>query len=201
MNFLRTFWRWYRKPEIIGPPDCPLMRRWTIAVNYEGQRQEAVLIRAPRWFGYKIMIHHFLPNTEDADPHDHPRSLWTLILKGAYQDLVPCSYCQGERYPIYRGGKGKCPVCNARGVELGEEMTPGRFRHRPAQHRHITKVSTAGAWTLCVMGPKERAWGFWRDLKFWQWEDYEREYGLSFRCDSNGDRVVEVSKPQGGRGS
>jgi hypothetical protein len=193
---VKRFLYWLRNPEVIGPPGCPLMRRWTIFVSYEGQRDENVLFRAPSWFPFKLLIHHFLPDTEDVDPHDHPRPLWTLILKGGYLDLVPCMYCKGERYPVIDKGRTRCPVCKGRGLELGEEMTRGRFRHRPAEHRHVTKVSSAGAWTLCLMGPKQREWGFWRHGKLWQWFKYEQKFGLAFRCEG-GQRFVEVRKPAG----
>ncbi len=196
---MRRFLYWLRNPEVIGPPDCPLFRRWTIFVNYEGARQEAVLFRAPKWLGSKLLVHHFYANTEDADPHDHPRSLTILGLRGAYRDLVPCSFCDGLRYPVIGKWHTRCPVCEGRGVEIGDEVKRGVFRHRPAAHRHITKASTAGAWTLCLMGPEEREWGFWRFGRLWRWQAYEEEFGLAFRCDSeSGDRVVEVGKPAGG---
>jgi hypothetical protein len=206
---MRRFLRWLREPEVIGPPDCPLFRRWTIFVNYEGARQEAVLFRAPKWFGFKLLVHHFLPNTEDADPHDHPRALWILGLRGAYLDLVPCSLCHGlrtvidptELTPILAGyprSRVPCFHCGGRGVEVGDEVKPGVARYRPASHRHITKTSTVGAWTLCLMGPVEREWGFWRDGKLWNWMRYEEHFGLAFRCDPDtGDRVVEVGNPTG----
>lgn len=195
---MRRFLRWLREPEVIGPPDCPLFRRWTIFVQFEGKGEELVLFRRWHFFGYKLLVHHFLPNTEDADCHDHPRPLWILCLKGGYLDLVPCSFCDGLRYPVIGAGKTRCPVCEGRGVEVGDEVKRGVFRYRPAEHRHITKVGTAGAWTLCLMGPKERDWGFWRDGRLWNWMRYEERFGLSFRCDPDtGDRVVEVGNPTG----
>lgn len=215
---MKRFLRWLREPEVIGPPGCPLFRRWTIFVHYSGKDEELVLFRRWHFFGFKLLIHHFYPNTEDADPHDHPRPLWTLVLKGGYLDLVPCSECQGKRkvrralpngalskvvpegeYPdVHNRYLLPCDRCKGRGLELGERMQRGRFRHRPAEHRHVTKVSSAGAWTLCLMGPKERDWGFWREGKLWQWQRYEERFGLSFRCDPDtGDRIVEVGNPTG----
>lgn len=192
------FFSWLRNPEVIGPPGCPLMRRWTVAVATGGKRDEAVLIRLPQWIGFKLLVHHFLPNTEDVDPHDHPRPLWTLILKGGYLDLVPCPECDGlRRFPLAApGAYVDCARCRCRGVVLGEEMTRGRFRYRPAEHRHVTKVSSAGAWTLCLMGPLKREWGFWRDGQLFDWRSYEHKFGLAFRCES-GNRVVEVNRPDG----
>jgi hypothetical protein len=200
---------WIRKPEVIGPPGCPLMRRWTIFVEFEGAGEEAVLFRRWHFFGYKLLVHHFLPNTEDVDPHDHPRALWTLILKGGYLDLVPCSDCDGKGVRVDKiilgdpglpdievGELNVCATCDGRKLVVGDRMTRGVFRHRPAEHRHVTKVSSAGAWTLCLMGPKEREWGFWRNGKLFDWRAYEHKFGLGFRCES-GNRVVEIHRPDG----
>lgn len=185
---MRAFLYWLRNPEVLGPPACPLFRRWTIY----GDGEWGLISRFGPFKG-KVVIHYFYPNTEDADPHDHPWPFCTLVLKGGYLDLVPCRRCDGRRYV----GDVKCAGCRGRGVEAGDHMKRGVFRRRGAGHRHITKVSSAGAWTLCVMGAKEKVWGFWRFGKRYQWEDYEREFGLSFRCDSEGNRVVEVRAPEG----
>ncbi|MGH2939477.1 MAG: hypothetical protein ACRDPE_15320 [Solirubrobacterales bacterium] len=193
---MRRFLRWLREPEVIGPPGCPLMRRWTLFCPQPGTREEAVLLRVPDRFDYKLLVHHFLPNTEDVDPHDHPRPLWTLILKGGYLDLIPCRLCGGTGKHRGSDGFDHCSNCLGRGLLVGDEMTRGVFRYRPAEHRHVTKVSSAGAWTLCLMGPKKREWGFWRDGKLWNWMRYEQKFGLGFRCEG-GNRVVEVHAPDG----
>lgn len=38
------------------------------------------------WFS--IYIHHILKSDEDKDPHDHPFNFSSLILSGAYQEMV-----------------------------------------------------------------------------------------------------------------
>lgn len=63
------------RPEVVGPPDCPIMLRWTL-IGRSGETN-------------RLMLHWFPPNADDRDPHDHPCDFWTLVLQGGYDDLVP----------------------------------------------------------------------------------------------------------------
>jgi hypothetical protein len=138
------------------------------------------------------MVHRFHPNVEDRDPHDHPRGFWTFVLWGSYDDLVPCDACGARGWRVItvpgRGRPGtrrrhiRCPHCAGDGLLVGERMTPGTLRYRAAEHRHITSTHRRSAWTLVLMGPAERPWGFWRDGGWWPWKDYERVFGLAMRC-------------------
>lgn len=138
---------WLPEPELIGHPDCPLIKRWTII----GDRQQGVY----RW-PFKLMIHYFVPGTEDPDPHDHPRSFVTLILRGHYVDVNR----HGQR----------------------EVMRVGKLRHRPAEHAHRTIAGPRGCWTIVVMGPQSREWGFWFDGVWMPSREYIARYGGSQRC-------------------
>lgn len=147
------------KAELIGAPDCPLLFRWTL---YDDTKWYFIpLAKTLPWlFDWKLMVHFFVPYAEDTDPHDHPRSFATLVIKGGYLDIVD----------------GKV-----------ERMERGRFRFRRSTHAHITAASSAGAWTIVVMGPLERPWGFIKNGRWWPWKKYEKEFGLSFRCDTGPD--------------
>lgn len=214
---------WIRNPEVIGAADCPIILRWTIidakpptvspSSNPEGQSngRPGSLILLPKKLtrDRKLMLHRFLPNVEDRDPHDHPRGFWTFVLWGGYFDLVPCDRCGGEgRYVPNRGIAGIpehgdypkmvepifCGTCKGTGLVVGDRMKPGTLRYRPAEHRHVTQSSADGAWTLVVMGPLERPWGFWRGVKWWPWKDYEEEFGFSMRCPSEEEREGRMLK-------
>lgn len=161
--------------EVIGPPRCPIMIRWTLAS-----------VR-----GRKLMLHHFLPNADDRDDHDHPASFWTFVLRGGYDDYVPCPWCGGEGAHsapgamCVRNAYGwtyACPRCENTGTVAGERMRLGMLSHRAATYRHRTRVLPSGCWTLVWMGPKERPWGFWRNGRWWPWKLYERHFGFGMRC-------------------
>ncbi len=53
-----------------------------------------------------------------------------------------------------------------------------------------------GCWTLVLMGPVRRRWGFWRDGRWWFWRDYERVFGFGMRCeptDTSDDGLREAA--------
>lgn len=120
----------------------------------------------------KVLWHVFLPNASDHDCHDHPRPFLTVALRGEYEDIQPDGTTDLVRAPA--------------------------VRYRRAEHAHITRVGPLGCTTLCLMGPVQRAWGFWRDGHWLEWRTYERLFGLSFRCettDALGVSPSSVSKP------
>jgi len=110
---------------------------------------------------FKVLWHRFVPGASDVDPHDHPRAFLTIVLRGGYDDVTPL-YLAGERV---------------------ERLRAPAIRYRRAQHAHVTRVHPDGATTLVIMGPLVRAWGFVRDGRWMPWADYERRYGMAFRCD------------------
>lgn len=199
---------------MIGPPDCPIMRRWTI---YGDVGKEALLpfVRLaksfPSIFDRKLMVHYFEPNVEDRDPHDHPRGFWTLVLRGLYYDLIPCDFCKGlgsvidptaisgiqytpEDGEFPRRPRVTCWECDGDKVVLGDVMKVGSVRYRPAKHTHITQSGPKGAWTIVLMGPFERPWGFFRNARWWPFKEYEAEFGFAMRCPTDEEREGAVLK-------
>jgi hypothetical protein len=144
--------------EVIGQLECPLLHRWTLLSCRAG----------------KLLVHHFLPTVRDRDPHDHPRPFLTLVLRGGYDDIALCRWCQGRRVM-------GCLECGETGY-ITDRLRAPAIRYRAADHAHITVAGPRGAWTLVVMGPLVRAWGFLRDGRWWSWRAYEGRYGGSFRC-------------------
>lgn len=170
--------------EVIGPVECPILIRWTILNTRFG----------------KLLVHRFMPNADDRAVHDHPAPFWTLVLKGGYDDMVPCEACDGEGVllrdvhgnlwkrraleedaPILVEREQACPVCRD-GLKLGDRMRRGTIRYRPARHRHRTHVLPVGALTLVVMGAKQQSWGFFRDGRKWPWQEFEATFGAGMRC-------------------
>lgn len=161
--------------EVIGQPDCPILYRWTLLSCRFG----------------KVMLHRFLPTSRDRDPHDHPASFLTVVLRGGYADISPCAACSpvapgwmlGEESDDWRHARPMTPCgeCGASGMLVDDVRAPA-IRYRPAEHRHTTIAGPKGAWTLVLMGPKVRAWGFFRDGRWLPWRRYEAEYGHGFRC-------------------
>lgn len=141
--------------EVIGQAECPMMVRWT-------------LVKLPLGLG-KLMIHYFPPETTDRDPHDHPSSFLTLILKGGY----------------FNTEWVKVDLPEQEYMEELEWIGRGRLIFRRASHMHVTETGERSAWTLIFMGPKQRKWGFLRieDGKWWGFEKYIERFGGVIRCD------------------
>ena len=150
------------KRETIGPPECPILTRWTLLSTRLG----------------KLMLHRFHPNADDRAVHDHPAPFWTFVLRGFYDDMRPCEICLGEGFEL----GGSCDRCSGLGVVLNEQMSAGTLRFRPAVHPHRTRVGPEGCWTIVLMGPKVREWGFWRGPQWLPWREHERRFGFGMRC-------------------
>lgn len=152
--------------EVIGPPECPILLRRT-------------LVARKRW---KLLLHRFMPGAADRDPHDHPRPFLTLVLRGGYDDVQPCRACKEGTVTAPAGGVVRCRVCRGERQAI-DRVRAVTVRYRPATHVHTTLVHADGATTLVLMGPLVRAWGFFRDGRWWPWREYDEAYGHgSFRC-------------------
>lgn len=146
----------FGEPEVIGNEECPVMYRWTL-VNR---------------FGCKLLLHHFLPNGDDPEPHDHPFDFVTLVLSGSYIDE------SWDEIGRLTGSQGLAFV------KVEERMTRGMLRRRRAEHMHRTLISPNGCWTIIATGPKRREWGFlWRNV-WMPMQKYLDERGeAAIRCD------------------
>lgn len=85
---------------------------------------------------FQIAIHRFWKSDDDGGLHDHPWLFWgSYILEGGYTEHTP----QG----IFK-------------------RLPGAFRLRHAWVRHRIELmeNAKEVWTIFIMGPKIRAWGF-----------------------------------------
>lgn len=92
----------------------------------------------PRWLTlglFRIVIHRFWKSDDDGGLHDHPWPFITTILEGNYYEHTP---------------KGKFL------------RSPGEWRWASANALHRVELLKEGqeVWTLFIMGPKIREWGF-----------------------------------------
>lgn len=111
-----------------------------------------------RWHLFKLFLdcagylHHFLGDDWALDPHDHPRRFISIGLRGWYWEDVYLSngdLCSSTRY-------------NAPWV-----------RSFPAEHLHrIRATREANAWTMVIVLPKSRPWGFVQGGKWIAFRDY-----------------------------
>lgn len=139
-----------RPPDfIIGGKDRPYIRRWW-------------LIPRNRWFN--VYLHQILRDDDDRALHDHPWWNISIILRGAYVEVVPDT--RAIKTPFTR-------IANLPHVR--KRRGPGSIVFRRATHAHRLELPIEGGgirfvWSLFITGPRVRDWGFhcpqgWRSYR------------------------------------
>ena len=104
-------------------------------------------------FGWSVKVHQILLSDGDRCRHSHPWIMIRVILKGGYTEEV---------------GPGKF-------VELKPWRPWYPFRMYYAgwnfQHR-IHKLTNGPNWSLVLMGPKKREWGFFVKGGWMHWKKF-----------------------------
>ena len=96
-------------------------------------------------FPFNIFIHKFLKSDPD-DLHDHPWGFRTVILKGGYWEHT-------EQGKFWR--------------------SPGFTQCVSPSHKHRVELKpNCNCWTLFIPYKREREWGFYRDNKWIESEEY-----------------------------
>lgn len=114
-----------------------------------------VFLKERKHFPFNIFLHKFLRSDPD-DVHDHPWPYATLILKGGYYEWIPEFNPQGEKISEIRKWRG-----------------PGHFRISSSTSYHRVELCDGvECWTLFIPGPHQREWGFLKDNRWVQWEQY-----------------------------
>lgn len=147
-----------------GNGRCPVyLERWTLL----------------KLFGCALYLHHFLGDDWAADPHDHPRRFVTIGLWGWYwEDVYQPHDFECPHPQCYEGWlhsdedvtcDGPCRVC---GPTTKRYSAPW-FRTFPASHLHRVRAAECGnTWTLVLVLPKSRPWGFVQSGAWIPWKRY-----------------------------
>lgn len=136
-------------------------RFWIVPYCYAGSEHDTgcgrvswrqPLIRILQECGIAARVHHILRSDKGREPHDHPWSYLTIVLRGGYRE---------ERYD-----------------ELGDLISskwhgPGSILWRPANSWHRLLIPNGEtAWTLFITGRKGQIWGFNVDGKKVPYREY-----------------------------
>ena len=117
-----------------------------------------LFLKDRKTFPFNVFLHRFL-KSDPGTVHDHPWSYTTIILKGGYWEWVPTFNAQGEMNGerVHWRGAGHVRTCGANSyhrIELEPGITP---------------------WTLFMPGPQTRDWGFLKNNRWIQHEQYFKE--------------------------
>ncbi len=144
------------------PPEKPTVWWWLSSWwKYRLGPHEIIARRATgdyllRWYllpplsFLRVYLHKFVDDDEVEALHDHPRDSLSVILWGSYDEIVRCPH---------------------RDVETRWRWRWLSVIFRRATHAHrIELIDKKPVWTLFIMGPKKREWGFWcpQGWKHWR---------------------------------
>lgn len=139
-----------------------LLERYPIADGPGGPLLVRYIVAKCPWFG--LCIHKLCRSDYDRALHDHPWAFISLVLWGGYGE---------EHHEITWGND----------VHFTGHRGVGSIAYRPATWRHRVLIQEGKpAWTLVLMGPRVRRWGFWImndylkkfDWCWWRKHDSER---------------------------
>lgn len=110
------------------------------------------LIQTP-WFA--IYLHDIYEPDGDRDPHNHPWSFISFVLRGSYtENLHPYPYVH--------------PDINVR-QQHWKRFSIHRMTRETA---HRITYAAPGLKTLILTGPRRHSWGFFTENGFVHWKDY-----------------------------
>lgn len=123
----------------------------------------------PRGDGPACYLHQFLRDDDDRALHDHPWPSCGIILSGGYHEHMPAGIAERRVGDVI--------------------IRDPHHRHRVALRRD-PQGQPIEAWTLFLVGPRVRDWGFWcpggdpaigAEERFVRWQDFTEG--------ENGERV------------
>ncbi len=111
-----------------------------------------------------LYLHLILRPDEDQHLHDHPWDFSAFILSGGYREEAPSR----EHSALW---------------QHGDDLTMrvwGTWSYRSSRAEQLHRISSEGfkrTWTLFLVGPKRRMWGFKTESGWMPYEAYLAKYG------------------------
>jgi len=114
-----------------------------------------IFLKDRKWFPFNVTLHKIV-RSDDPIMHDHPWGYMTFILSGGYWEHTPVFNNDGKMIAEFQKWRG-----------------PGSIIIRKANDYHWLELAEGGtATTLFFMGPQQRDWGFLKNNKWIQHENY-----------------------------
>lgn len=150
-HFIPNWMRLSLYPDfIIGGGWRPYLKRWYL------------LPRAP-WPVWPIgmYLHQILRSDDDRALHNHPWPNISILLRGSYVEVVPKRSRGFREWMTPHVEKRHLLRCTGDIV----------LRRSGAAHRLVIPAGRP-AWSLFIVGPRIRDWGFWCKKGFVHWRDF-----------------------------
>lgn len=115
------------------------------------------IVQTP-WFA--VYLHDLrLPDT-DRDPHDHPWTFWSWVLRGSYVETV------------YDG----VPHVHSQYRASSRRHSRWSLHKMTTEKAHMIDSVGPRTKTLVITGPRRRTWGFWTADGWEPWQPYVERY-------------------------
>lgn len=152
-----------RKEEIRRGDGTIYLNRWTLF------RGKSRLWRFLGLYDVRLYVHKFTAADGTYCLHDHPNTLRSFVFRNGYVEYVFDPKTKEESR-----------------VEIRAPL----YRKFPASHTHrVELLNDKPGWTLVLMSPKKREWGFFVTeggrRKWFRWDRYEDVYGGTGGCGKN----------------
>lgn len=124
--------------------------------HLEGYMERYWLFQAPKRMPWlpSIRLHKFLRSDADRDLHTHPWWNVSLILRGVYWEIMPCSDKSDPGYMV--GG-----YANLDEPFKAAQRKPGAIVFRRRQSRHKLMLFRGPVWTIFIHGrDRDLGWGY-----------------------------------------
>lgn len=114
-----------------------------------------IFLKDRKIFPFNVTLHKIV-KSDDPIFHDHPWGYMTIILRGGYYEHVPVFNVHGEKFAEFTRWRG-----------------PGSIIIRKAHEYHWLELDEEKPTvSLFFMGKQQRDWGFLKDNKWIQHEEY-----------------------------
>lgn len=128
--------------------------------HLEGYQERYWVIRPRWWFPFRIRVHKILRSDLERDMHDHPAANFSLVLKGQYLEVFPRKQSQDYWQDKFRPSQSRV-------IRRAGDVV---FRWGHTRHRLV--LNNGECWSLFVMLPRYREWGFYTDDGWVNHKDY-----------------------------
>jgi hypothetical protein len=115
------------------------------------------------WFA--VYLHDLLEPDSARDPHDHPWTFWSVILRGGYVEKI------WEQDPQLGVG-GFHRVVGWWSRSYRRRWLAGSVHKMTMDKAHMIQFVQPGTRSLIICGPRRRTWGFWTEEGFVPWTEY-----------------------------
>jgi len=130
---------------IIGGHDNPYLLRWYLMPwrhwHRQGRENPTAWNRVRGWLGFvlpSVYLHCILRSDDDRALHDHPWLWCSILLRGRYVEHT----------------------INAGGIHVRQERRAGDVKISRPRRAHRVELVGGCCWTLFIIGPRVRNWGF-----------------------------------------